>query len=116
MHFRREVFHQYIYGNVVTVQSARQPLDFILKKPPAVAPPRLQWMLLRLQKYDLKIVYMPGKDIPVADTRSRKFVSHQDGGDQDIDLHIHTLFVKLPVCDQKMKEITEATSNDNNSF
>ena len=32
-----------------------------------VAPPRLQWMLLHMQKYDYTISYKPGKDLVLAD-------------------------------------------------
>ena len=63
-------FHQYLYGHKVTVQSDHKPLDSIMKKPLSVVPPHLQRMLLQLQKYDLHIVHIPGKNIPIADTLS----------------------------------------------
>ena len=37
----------------------------------ANAPPRLQRMLLELQKYDVTIKYRPGKEMQLADTLSR---------------------------------------------
>ena len=63
-------FHQYLYGYKVTVQSDHKPLDSIMKKPLSVVPLHLQRMLLQLQKYDLHIVHIPGKNIPIADTLS----------------------------------------------
>ena len=54
-------FHQYLYGHKVTVQSDHKPLESIMKKPLSVAPPRLQPMLLQLQKYDLHVVHVPGR-------------------------------------------------------
>ena len=39
------------------VESDHKPLETIVKKPLANAPPRLQRMLLRLQKYDFVIQY-----------------------------------------------------------
>ena len=48
-------FHQYLYGREIQVYTDRKPLENITKKPLASAPPRLQRMLLQLQKYNLKI-------------------------------------------------------------
>ena len=62
------------YGRDVTVQSDHKPLEAITNKPLACAPPRLQRMLLRLQRYNVKVVYVPGKQIPLADTLPRIFV------------------------------------------
>jgi hypothetical protein len=69
--FACERFHQYIYGKTVEVHSDHKPLESILKKPLATAPARLQRMLLRLQKYDINLVYKQGKLLQVADTLSR---------------------------------------------
>jgi len=54
-------FHQYLYGHKLTVQSDHKPLESIMRKPLSVAPPRLQRMLLQLQKYDLHVVHVPGR-------------------------------------------------------
>ena len=69
-----ERFHQYTYGRDITVQSDHKPLEAVTNKPLACAPPRLQRMLLRLQRYNVKVVYVTGKKIPLADTLSRIFV------------------------------------------
>ena len=50
--FTLERFHQYIYGKKVTVESDHKPLEAIVKKALTSAPPRLQSILLRMQKYD----------------------------------------------------------------
>jgi hypothetical protein len=42
------------------------------------APPRLQQMLFRLQKYNLDLKYTPGKLMYVADTLSLVFVNEND--------------------------------------
>ena len=54
------------------VQSDHKLLDSIMKKPLSVVPPRLQRMLLQLQTYDLHFLYVHSKNIPLADTLSRK--------------------------------------------
>ena len=62
------------HGRDITVQSDHKPLEAITNKPLACVPPRLQRMLLRLQRYNVKVVYVPGKQIPLADTPSRIFL------------------------------------------
>lgn len=61
------------------VESDHKPLESIMQKPLAAAPPRLQRRILQLQRYNFSIMHRPGKDIPVADTLSRKSLSDQDG-------------------------------------
>ena len=61
--FGLEKFHTYIYGKHAIVQNDHKPLEMIQRKPIHAAPPRLQDMLLRLQKYDYTIQYIPGKDM-----------------------------------------------------
>ena len=58
-------------GRQFTVESDHKPLEMIHQKSLASAPPRLQRMLLQLQRYDLTIKYRPGKDMLLADALSR---------------------------------------------
>uniref|UniRef100_A0A1A8L2U7 Gypsy retrotransposon integrase-like protein 1 n=1 Tax=Nothobranchius pienaari TaxID=704102 RepID=A0A1A8L2U7_9TELE len=106
-------FHTYIYGRRVLVESDHKPLEHILKKPISVAPARLQRMLLQLQRYDIKIVHRPGKDIPVADTLSRKPLLDQDSTlSEGMEDQIHSVINSLPVSDKKLSEIQAATRCD----
>ncbi|KAK3730998.1 hypothetical protein QZH41_006643 [Actinostola sp. cb2023] len=66
-----EKFHYYCYGRPVVVQTDHKPLEAISKKHLASAPPRIARMLLRIQKYNAQVTYIPGKDIPLADALSR---------------------------------------------
>ncbi|CAB4010198.1 Hypothetical predicted protein [Paramuricea clavata] len=50
--FSLDRFHQYVYGKEVIVESDHKPLEMIAKKSLALAPPRLQRLLLRIQKYN----------------------------------------------------------------
>ena len=49
------------------------PLVPIFQKPLHAAPKRLQRMLLRLQKYNLHVQYLPGSKMLIADTLSRAY-------------------------------------------
>ena len=51
-------FHQYIYGFLTKVQTDHKPLEVIFKKSLHQVSPRLQRMLLRLQRYELDIKYV----------------------------------------------------------
>ena len=53
--FACERFHIYIYGRKVIVETDHQPLIATSKKQLCDAPPRLQRLLLRIQKYDLML-------------------------------------------------------------
>lgn len=44
----------------VAVQSYHKPLENIHRRPLLSVPKRLQRMLLRLQKYDISVIYVPG--------------------------------------------------------
>ncbi|KAK7938626.1 hypothetical protein WMY93_001952 [Mugilogobius chulae] len=106
-------FHEYMYGRDVTVESDHKPLEAILRKPLAAAPPRLQRMILQLQKYNIHITHKPGKEIPVADTLSRKSIAYHDNSLREgMDAQIHTLIRNLAVSDTKLQEIKTATALD----
>ena len=64
-------FNTYLQGHRFTVQSDHKPLEMIHLKSMHNAPPRLQRMLLQLQKYDMKIEYKPGSEMLLADALSR---------------------------------------------
>jgi len=66
--FACERFNQYIHGRKqTTIHTDHRPLVPIFSKPIYNAPKRLQRMLLRLQKYALKVMYCPGKEMYIAD-------------------------------------------------
>ena len=70
--FSCERFNQYIFGREsISVQSDYKPLEAIFTKPLKAAPKRLQGMLLRLQKFNLKVGYKKGAEMFLADTLSR---------------------------------------------
>ena len=76
--FTLNKFVQYIYGRPVTVQSDHKPLSVIASKSLRSAPKRLQGMLLKVQKYDVSIVYKPGREMLLADTLSRAFLANTE--------------------------------------
>ena len=105
--FGLERFHHYAYGRHVTIESNHTPIESITRKPLINAPPRLMRMLLRIQKYDFTVKYVPGKDIPIADGLSRLPIQ----GDEipDIDVTIHDI---TGVSESRLEKIKDETKCD----
>ena len=82
-----------MYGNEVTIISDHKPLESIMKKPLSNAPARLQRMLLQLQRYNINLLYKPGRDMIFADTLSRAHLK-EDGeeiNEEEINAQIHMI-------------------------
>ena len=104
-----ERFHTYLYGHQFTVESDHKPLESIHLKHLTSAPPRLQRMLLRLQPYDLKIKYRPGKKMKLADALSR--LSPEDTSPvKNMDVQIHQICPQFDT--NLLQQIREETRND----
>ncbi|VDI13786.1 protein SFI1 [Mytilus galloprovincialis] len=56
-----EHFHLYLYGQSFTLVSDHQPLETIFNSPKAKTPARIERWRLRLQGYNFKVQYKPGK-------------------------------------------------------
>ena len=69
--FACQRFSTYLLGRSFVAESDHKPLEMIAMKNLANAPPRLQRMLLELQRYDVTIKYRPGKEMQLADALSR---------------------------------------------
>ena len=107
-------FHHYCYGRDVKVQSDHKPLEIIFKKPLGMAAPRLQRMLLQLQRYSLNVVYVPGKYMYVADALSRAYTNDDTstGAPEDMEVMVHSLVASLPVSPEKFAALQKATASD----
>ena len=105
--FGCQKYHQYIYSKTTTVLTDHKPLEFLFKKPLSCAPPRLQRMLLHLQKYDLNVEYRPGTSLVIADTLSRAPSKETEMEDQDL-FQVHTI-TYLPVSMEKLAEFCVET-------
>ena len=112
--FGCERYHQFIYGRKVSVQSDHKPLESIIKKPLANTPPRLQRMLLRLQKYDIDLTYKPGKEMLLADTLSRAHLSDiaEEINEEEMTAQIHMVTSSKSIPDKQLVLIKEETKKD----
>lgn len=108
-------FHQYVYGRKITVFTDHRPLEAVMSKPIYKAPPRLQRMLIGLQPYQLKVIFIPGKDIPVADALSRLHPNISIGtseAEKEMDIHVHSILKSIPISSRRMEAIIDATAED----
>lgn len=91
-------FHQYVYGRRFTVETDHRTLIFIMKKLLAANPAKLQQMLLQLHRYEIDIVHKAGKDTPVADALSRKFLSYTyPKVSNSMDTLVHSVMSSIPI-------------------
>ena len=112
--FGLERFDQYTFGRHVSVENDHKPLEMIMKKSLAATPKRLQAMRMRMNRYDINLMYKPGPTMILADTLSRAYPelsSAEHSGDQGDIEKVNSLLC-LPVTDKRMKEIHEATRDD----
>ena len=107
-------FHNYTYGRRITVETDHKPIETIHRKPLHTAPKRLQRMLMRVQQYDINIQYKQGKQMLLADTLSRAYITdHSTSINQiektfeQVDLSQH-----IPLTTEKISEIKVATKED----
>ena len=110
-----ERFHQYIYGASVEVETDHKPLVSIFKKPLNNCPLRVQRLLLRVQRYDLKVFYTPGKFLVTADALSRavdKSVKPQSSTEEEVTYHIASVLKTMPISDERMTELQRETAKD----
>lgn len=118
-------FELYIVGKEVTVQTDHLPLLRIFKKPLCEAPMRLQRMLLGLQRYKLKLLFKPGKEIVIADMLSRAALAEDDNTEKGI-YDIYTIDMDftfedfeqvnaveyIPVSDLRLEQIRRESLSD----
>ena len=68
--FGLEKFYTYLYVRHVTIENSHKTLEMIQHKPIHAAHPRLQCMLLHMQKYHYTIHYKPSNNMILADCLS----------------------------------------------
>lgn len=109
--FGCERFRQYVIGKSVVVESDNKPLIPILKKPIPEVPLRLQKMRMRLQPFDIEVIYTPGKNLVIADTLSRAHLTESED-DVDPSLYILEVAVESAMSVKKRNEFELETEQD----
>uniref|UniRef100_A0A3Q2QMF9 Gypsy retrotransposon integrase-like protein 1 n=1 Tax=Fundulus heteroclitus TaxID=8078 RepID=A0A3Q2QMF9_FUNHE len=111
-----ERFARYVQGmDSFILQTDHKPLvplinTYDLDK----APPRCQRLLMRLLRFNVEAQHVPGKQLVVADTLSRrpqKNVSDETT-DHIVQAHVESIVANAPVSSQRLSKIREATQHD----
>ena len=106
-------FHQFIYGNTVEAETDHKPLVSLFKKSLVDCPLRIQKMMLRLQKYDLSVHYIPGKQLVIADTLSRAIdVTEVAAPEKEELIYMDAVMEVLPITEEQQRKIRAETLND----
>lgn len=112
--FACERFHQYIFGIPIVVRTDHKPLVSIFRKGLNDCPPRIQRLRLSLEKYDIKVEHIPGKDMSTADALSRASVNSVGLDiDDQIEEHAQELIEAVAVADVRREEIKRKYEEDN---
>jgi hypothetical protein len=108
-----EKFHQYIFGRKTKVETDHKPLQAIFRKPLYQTPPRLQRLLLTLQKYDFHVEYKQGTLMYLADHLSRNYLEEtKENLVPDLSVNERNLLAYLPISEQRYSRFQKATSED----
>ena len=112
-----EKFHSYVYGLPTFVaETDHKPLVAIIKKNLSEMSPRIQRLMMKLQRYDFELIYTPGKHIVLADALSRATTlseaPRESSTETDVNLHVNLIAESLPVSDMKSKQIAAETQKD----
>ena len=111
--FACDRFDAYVYGrDWVNVETDHKPLEQIFVKSLASAPQRLQRMLLRLQKYNLKVKYKKGREMLLADTLSRAFLPEVNATEFSRELEDVDHRTWLPVSVDRWQQLKNAAADD----
>ena len=108
-------FHCYLYGQNVTVVTDHKPLIPIFKKSLNSVTPRLTRILLPLQCYNIALVWKPGKDLKLADTLSRAYLTSETANSDDIDntnVEVYQFIKELPISKQWYETFKAETLKD----
>ncbi|XP_053326251.1 uncharacterized protein K02A2.6-like [Spea bombifrons] len=108
-------FRQCISGQLVNVETDHKPLITLFTKSLNDCPLRIQRLMIKLQRYTLKVTFTPGKMMYTADALSRA-VDERAGQDdkvaEEIQAYVDMVTSAMPITDAKMQMICQETEKD----
>ena len=100
-------FHYFVFPKEVTVFTDHRPLINIMLKPLGEVPLRLQKMLMAIQRYNVKLIFRPGREMKFADALSR---CPMEGTPHHVE-EVSVIRV-LPMRDSTLKRVAEEARSD----
>ena len=109
-------FHQYIFGKTFFMETDHRPLVSIFEGYLNEAPARIQCIMLKLQKYDFKMHWVPRKYITLADSLSKRLNlsknNKQNEIRDEIDLYVNEVRQQIPFSDEMWDKFEQETIKD----
>ena len=103
-----EHFHNYLYGKYLTLDTDQKPLESIEKKHFMDISPRLQCLIFRSLPYNVKVVWKPGKCVPIMDALSRASPSTDDMDKVKLPIiSVHEVTDHIPASTKCMEQFQE---------
>jgi hypothetical protein len=112
--FGLERLHNFVYGAPIIVETDHKPLESLINKNVSDISPRLQRLMLRLHKYNIKLRYLQGQKNVIADALSRVsplLVNLDEHNLVDL-VPLHSLTSSVPATYNRMDECRVSTHND----
>ena len=109
----KKKFDKYNFGRgVVNVETDHKPLEEIFKKSLCDAPARLQRMLLRLRRYNLKVRCKKGPLMLIADMLSRAYLRDTLPSEEVKSLEVVDHSENLPLSPSRLSQIEQESVQD----
>ena len=115
MAFGCEKCHTYIYGlPKVILETDHKPLLWIAKKKLCDMLPWIQRLMMKLQRYDYELTYVPGTQMFIADTLSRAAPCgiHNTESEEDVALHLNMVYTALLATQEQLSKMAAETAKD----
>ena len=104
-----EKFHHYIYGlDEVQLETDHKPLVPLSKKDLNDMTPRIQRLMLKLQRHNYNLSWTPGKNLYLADTLSRADLGKDGETPSEMsepDVQVHMVMQTLSMASDQMERI-----------
>ncbi len=112
-----ERFSNYLIGLCFTIETDHKPLLSLLgAKELDLLPIRVQRFRMRLMRFEYKIVYVPGKNLLVADTLSRAPILSNSKLDEELkdetDAYVASVITNMPASERRLDEIRASLQQD----
>ena len=106
-----EKFNDYTFGRKTIVHTDHKPLESILKKSLYRAPKRLPEMILCLQKYNVEVRHLSGKQCCKQTPFPRAYAPGTGSQEESVFETINMLMY-LPISKERLLQIQQKTEND----